>query len=566
MLRKVKSICKNRRLQSLLILSCFLVLSICYVIPLWKQGVVFSGDDLPYHVERLNELFENFKRGNLFPGFATYYFKKIGYPVNIFYPWITLIPFVCIRFIVKNPVSSIYLGISFYTFLTMLFTYHLTMRISKHRLQSFVTSILYAFCAYRTIDAFARFALGEFIALTFIPLVFYGLYSVLFADYKDWYYLGIGLSFVALSHVLSTFIYSLTLLFIFLCSFYFIDQKKQRLISLIKSVVLFFLSSAIFIFPFLEQISFQTFSQPSIYRLSNYSLQLSELVLQSLNNNLDTAITSGGSTYNIGIVLLIVVFIGFFQYKVWNSIYRFTFILGISLAIFSTNLIPWISLQHTMLSLIQFPWRFLGLSSFMLSIIGGKEFYDIYRSLSIQKRLMDRSLFAIILVLLITVPWFSGIQHFKHQVESQKYIYRSFNNKLNGLLYLDQYTPTVSKTQIDRVAKHKTNVDGKNFIITHIQSRPNELILRSLKFRNAKRIVLPIVYYRNISIYQGHHRIKSINKNSTDLIVLKDITSSTICIKYRTTLIFKLSCVISLCTWIFCISKFLIKYTKLLSH
>lgn len=71
----------------------FIVLSFLFVLPLQKNGVIYFGDDMNYHVNRIIELIKNFKHGNLFPYIYTYTFDKVGYPLGIFYPWITLTPF-----------------------------------------------------------------------------------------------------------------------------------------------------------------------------------------------------------------------------------------------------------------------------------------------------------------------------------------------------------------------------------------------------------------------------------------------------------------------------------------
>ena len=49
----------------------------------------------------------NIKQGNWFIGIYTYSFGKIGYPLNMFYPWITLLPFALIKVITNSTFGTV---------------------------------------------------------------------------------------------------------------------------------------------------------------------------------------------------------------------------------------------------------------------------------------------------------------------------------------------------------------------------------------------------------------------------------------------------------------------------
>ena len=334
----------------LLILFCFL--SVIFVLPLVKTNIIFYGDDLIFQLHRILEMVTNLKNGNLFIGIYTYTFHSIGYPLNLFYPWVTLLPFIFFGLLVKNSVIAIYIGIAFYTFLTLTFTYWTTKKFSNNNLQSFMTAIIYTFCSYRTIDIYARFALGEFIALTFLPLCVYGLYAIVLGNSKDWPFLGFGMSFVLLSHLLSVVLYAI---FLFLG----------------KAILISILSSAIFWIPFLEQETYQKISQPDKMDMVAQALLPSKVIIESLNNNLTRG--DAGNTYNIGIILFLAIIIGIAQYKDWNKNYKIIYLLGIVFLFVSTSLLPWNLIEKTPLSIIQFPWRFLTISSYLLSLVAGHE-------------------------------------------------------------------------------------------------------------------------------------------------------------------------------------------------
>lgn len=541
-----------------LLVSAFLILSLLFSLPLMKQGVIYSGDDLSYHIARLNELYSNYKNGNFFVGISTFEFSKIGYPVNLFYPWVTLIPFIILRILTGKAIISIYLGISFYSFLTLFFTYICTLKISRNKLQSFVTATVYTFCAYRVIDIFSRFALGEFLALTFLPLVFYGFYAIMFGKNNDWPYLGLGLSFVMLSHILSTYISVFVLGIVFIILFYWVNDKKRCLLSLAKSIGLFVLSSAIFLFPFLEQERFQKFLPPSINPLHSTELTLSNLVLQSLNNNLNGALATSGSTYNIGIVLLIAIFIGFFQYKSWKLFYRVVFIFGIIITLFTTNIIPWLLLEHSVLKIIQFPWRFLGIASLMLSIIAGKELIVLYNTNNIIR---DKYCILTAMFALIFIPWFSGIQTFKLQPEARTIIYRYDNQNLGGPLFLDQYSPAVSQSKLGDNVNH-VGLVNKNKTKFDVISNINGLTLTAQGIRGTK-VTLPIFNYKNIYVYDGAQKIKHTTDKYARIVVHNPKTNK-LMVRFIPSFLDYVAIIISITTWIVCFAIYMFHKLKLL--
>lgn len=62
-------------------------MSILFV-SLAQYGVVFTGDDMPYQVNRIIEVTINVKNGHWFTTLITHTFRQIGYPLSIFYPFI----------------------------------------------------------------------------------------------------------------------------------------------------------------------------------------------------------------------------------------------------------------------------------------------------------------------------------------------------------------------------------------------------------------------------------------------------------------------------------------------
>ena len=176
---------------------------------------------------------------------------------------------------------------------------------------------LYTFSLYRLDNIVIRFAMGEFIAYAFIPLVFYGLFVILKGDYKKWYVLSIGMSLIAYSHLISLLLTGLLVGLIFIITFGFVDSKKERLLSFIVATL-----STISIFAFQlvlmgEQSLSNAIVKPVGISLNTTTHSLKDLLL---NPNFDNNYTLPGFLI---IVCLLVSLIGVLDYKNMMSLFLF---------------------------------------------------------------------------------------------------------------------------------------------------------------------------------------------------------------------------------------------------
>lgn len=87
---------------------------------------------------------------------------------------------------------------------------------NKHA--SYIATILYTFCNYHLYDVYLRDSFGEYLALTFIPLVVLSIYKVFEKKDNNWILLGVNFSFfvvftfIELLYDLRSFLYLYSLL------------------------------------------------------------------------------------------------------------------------------------------------------------------------------------------------------------------------------------------------------------------------------------------------------------------------------------------------------------------
>lgn len=536
----------KKYINVILILVFFIIMSIFFIFPMQIHHQIISADDLPYHMNRIRELRLNLQNGVINPQLYTYEFNGTGFLLGTFYPQLMLYPYVIFSMLLNNYVDGVYLGMAFYCFLTMLFTYITVNKIWKNNVMSISSAVIYSFSSYHTINAFTRFALGEYIAMSFLPLVLYGFYAIMFGKKKDWPYLGLGLSAVLFSHVLSTFIYMIFLAILFILFIWKVEDKISRIFELIKSVILFILSSAIWIVPFIEQELYHKYPQPSPQNLFLNAKNMSELVINAVNNNYIRV--AGGGTYSIGIILLIVIMVAMVNIRKLDRATKIIYVLGLLTFFAASNMFPWNLLMHTPIKVIQFPFRILSISTFLLSVVGGQLCYIIMSNIT------EKKISAFTMLIFLLVIHYTGLYQLYTSPASHnddEYI----NNKLyvdgankKYLWYLDQYNTKKVINNIEDIYLKKARVNGEMKVLKIIDSKPNEVVFKDKFLQNNKRVVLPISEYKNLHAVQNGKELKT-NESKDGFLEITNIRSGNISIKYKPSILSKIATVISIITW-----------------
>ena len=247
------------------------------------------------------------------------------------------------------------------------------------------------------IDMFTRAALGETLAFVFAPLVIYGMYEIIYGDYKKFYILTIGMSGLILSHLISTYLVGIVLVIMCLVNIKKLFQEKKRILYLIVAALATLCLTAYFIFPMLEQMLsgkfiFNNLDETS--KLLERSLPIWSIFIEFPYHVLRKLWIPTG----LGIGFIILIYYYFKNFKDNDKFTNYCFITGIIFLICSTNLFPW-NLFQGILSPIQFPWRFYFVSVLLLSIGSGVMLSK--QNVEIEKK--AKFLFIIFLIPVITI-------------------------------------------------------------------------------------------------------------------------------------------------------------------
>ena len=347
----------NRSIKLLIVLS-LIMLGVIYCLPMFMSGGIHKVDDTTFHVGRLVGLSNVWTSPVNFDNYG-----NNGLMVNIFYPWLTMYPMYGIYKITGSYVLAYKLYYTLLTIVTLLIAYCSMRGISKNRAGALTFAVLYAFSSYRYADVFNRDALGEPIALAFLPLVLLGIYKVCFENYDEWFKLAAGMTLVAYSHMLSLVMSAAFTGIIFLIAIITQGNRGKRLAAMVKAACLSLGLSAAMIIPMMEQLKKNDLFMPSgdgdTMARSAYSL--TEIIRFTLNNN--------PAGRGVGVLCVIAV-AGALVLLVCRTISTrghlgsdevmaiWLLLIGAALFICTSDLLPWKMLgDNTPLSTIQFVWR-----------------------------------------------------------------------------------------------------------------------------------------------------------------------------------------------------------------
>lgn len=243
------------------ILICILMTCVC-LFCFFDTKIVVSHD-LTFHLNRFVGLVDAFNERQILPKIYPYANYGFGYATPLFYCDLFLYPFAILYHFGLSAVWCYKLCVLFYTSLANIFVYLIFNKEINNRKLSLFASFLYLTCNYHLMNIFVRGALGEILAMTFVPLVLYAIYRILLKHEDCFIFLGISFSLLVQSHLISSLLYGI-FFFWMIIVFLIMNRKdfsliKKTIITIVKGTVLALLLCAWYLLPMFEQMHSQTF-------------------------------------------------------------------------------------------------------------------------------------------------------------------------------------------------------------------------------------------------------------------------------------------------------------------
>ena len=357
------------------------ILIVIFTIPavwnLLRPGFFPMQDDLQaFRVQQMDKCFDDGQIPCRWVPDAGYGY---GYPQFNYYP-----PFPYYVGAVIHRVGIQYIDVVKILFVTGYIFSALTMfllvnELLKNKWAGFVSAVLYTYIPYKAVEVYVRGALSEFWAQIFFPLIFWLIYKVVMTGKKSFIlFLGVSIAMLATTHTLMTIIFVPVAV---LWAIYWLSTEKWvNLSKVIWSGLLGFGLSAFYLLPVAFERQFVHIES----MLSGYFDYRAHFVnLYKLFISREWGYGSSGFpnellNLSLGIVQwvvgLLTVGLAILNYKKSRKLSVLAFLIFISslLTVFMIHMkssFIWVKLPF--LWYMQFPWRFLAVSIFLLCLLSG---------------------------------------------------------------------------------------------------------------------------------------------------------------------------------------------------
>lgn len=353
---------RHRWFGELVLFSC---LSAFWLFLWASQGKVYMGDDLSFHLNRVQGLYQQLITGHWGLGhIATTTFSGWGYPINLFYPAYTLLPLALLQ-VVLGGVRAYTVFLFLITLLTLYVARFVGQRLLGSYFQGVLMAILYSFSQYRILDFFARGALAEGMVFAFLPLVLYGTYELAIGDVHQGIWLTVGMALIGLTHVVSLLLVAVLVLLTLGLFFLQRTDFKRRLGALGLVVGSTLLLTLTFLAPLVEQLHALSGMSIMQFKLTQSALAPGGFLLNSAVNQM------GSEQINLGWLMLMLLLLSLVMWQRLTPALRYLLVLAVVFVWMVTNWFPWTLFQRA-LGMIQFPWRFLAIASLLTALVGAR--------------------------------------------------------------------------------------------------------------------------------------------------------------------------------------------------
>lgn len=558
----------NKKLQkNIFIIISFIILSVIFIYALLKSGHYLMMADSSFHLSRANEIYQNLKHGGLFTFIATHCFSQSGVGTFLFYPSVFIYPLALLRFIF-NPITSIWLWVGMFLFLTLLISFYSMLSFSKENYRrSYLFAILYTIVPYHLYLGIWNGTFGEFIAYTFLPLVFLGLYKILWEDSDKWYILAVGITLVCYSHILSLYISVGFCLIVFIIKLMFSSINKQQFISLVKAAMLTILLTLWQFVPFITDYLGNNIVAPN--EVFQFPYGFNDL----LNNSFSNIANWNGRT-GIGVCLIVVLLVGWAVPVIQqNKKELIIYSLGTLILLCSTTFLAWQAFGSSKLVLhtlgnIQMTFRLLPYGSLFLAVTASFALDNYIDNLNLKREGLLLGIFT----LLSIGGYYGSIQYeiqILYNVSKQNKLYpaNSFKpkavincnavaskqsyNDIFGYQIIFGETDYYNKKAIGHsksIINNWTYINGKKQIIKKTPGI-NKIVMR-LKGKQGEKADLPIIAYHDTYVVNNDLKVNyTMSKRGTVQIRLHNGINN-ITVGYKPNICYYTLFIVAIAGWI----------------
>ena len=545
----------NKWLHYVLILVIGIILSI----PICNIQIRDTHDG-SLHMLRIIGTVDSLKIGQIPPLINQNFCNGAGYSMNLFYPPIVTYLPLLIKLFTNSYITCLKIFGAICIILSGITMYKFSYEITKNRIIALFSAIFYLIAPYKLANIYKRYAIGEFCAMVFIPLVFLGVYNLFNGNRKKHYYIAIGAIGLMLSHTVTT-LYTALFCVIYAVFNFKKLKNKEILIKCIINVAFILLVSIMFWLPMLEATSnaeYAIVNDGFMRTNGEFASQNTISFLQLFKDFYE----ENGTTFILGIPTVFAVILTIFVFKKIDKKYKEIYLIFVIFSLISVFMVsrffPW-KVMPNIICKLQYPWRMIGFLVFYISFICSVNLYNFIKQISKKENL--QILISILFVILsVTDSTFIMSKFYSKDMQIdknyEKYILE--NRKISCMQINRDYMPTKSLFNLSYVLARndKTYIlEGNAKVVKEDKNGLQDLI----ELYNVKEntiIEFPYYYYVGYKItINNNGKITQANpiesKNGyLSCVINENIENANIKVEYVGTIVQKVSYIISAISFI----------------
>ena len=342
------------------------------------KDTITDAYDVKYHLVRLYNLADALGSGQFPARVGGFSHNGFGAMISVFYPDLFLYPFALMINLGASAQFALSSLLVFVNILTACTMYASAKRMFASRDAGACAAVLYLLSTYRIYDMYPRCAVGEMLAMAFLPVFILGLYEVIFGDRDRWLTLSLGASGIFLSHMLSTAICAVVAVGV--GALFIVRIVRGRRLGAIVNAALVTAALCAFQLVPLLMMGREGLGVSGMDRILTYfDLQPAALFLN--HETIPEWWDEHMIQYSVAIGFPLVLAAGLTVYTLaadgLEDKGRTALLMLAGGALFawaSTNLFPWsyvAAATKNLVNFIQFPWRLLMLTTAFLALAGG---------------------------------------------------------------------------------------------------------------------------------------------------------------------------------------------------
>lgn len=490
-------------LLGILLFSSILVMS----------NVIYYGHDLDFHINRIASIANGLREGQFPVRMHSDMLNGYGYPNSLFYGE-TLLYIPAVLYLLKVPLGACYqIYILLNNFLTIVFSYICFKAITGRKRYALLGVFLYTLSSYRLVNVYTRAAVGEYTAMTFLPLIVLGLWNILTQEkltLKQYIPLCIGISGVVQSHVITT---EISMIFIALTCVVCIKRvfEVKRLIALVKAAFITLSMNLWFIIPLLDYMSTDIYSKQSAERIQEqglYPVQWIGLFFAGTGvSNKNTTNSEMGLSLGIGFFIGIAIAVYLCNRKdntkdknLFDGM-KLGLGLGLMAIILTSRFFPWDSIAarsvlfEKIFCVIQYPWRYLAAATICFTV-------STVLAVQLLERCCDRIKKGYAIALIVFVTLISiGYYYYDYSYRSTSFEVLSESNR--NIFYIGNKEYLLVGTDVEQLHSRAVHTDS-DVQVKELNKENGQYIFEVKNDSDCvKSITIPVLNYDNYRSYDS---------------------------------------------------------------